>query len=63
MVYSPSFQALPLRAKRHLYRRLWQVVSGEDVSPEFKSISVETRAAIRDILLETKKDLPAYWRL
>ncbi len=63
MVYSPSFQALPLRAKRHLYRRLWQVLSGEDVSPEFKSLSAETRAAIRDILLETKKDLPAYWRL
>ena len=63
MVYSPSFQALPLRAKRHLYRRLWQVLSGEDVSPEFQSLSVETRTALRDILLATKKDLPAYWRL
>ncbi|MSU36397.1 MAG: hypothetical protein EXS36_15130 [Pedosphaera sp.] len=63
MVYSPSFDALPLRAKRHLYRRLWEVLSGEDVSPEFKSLSAETRAGIRDILVQTKKDMPAYWRL
>jgi hypothetical protein len=63
MVYSPGFEALPLRARRHLYRRLWDVLSGEDASGEFKSLSTETRAAIRDILVQTKKDLPAYWRL
>jgi hypothetical protein len=39
------------------------VLSGEDVSPEYKSISAETRGAIRDILMQTKKDLPVYWRL
>jgi len=63
MVYSPSFEALPLRARRHLYHRLWDVLSGEDASGEFKSLSAETRASIRDILVQTKKDLPAYWRL
>lgn len=63
MVYSPSFQALPQRARRHVYHRLWQVISGEDTSPEFKSLSAETRTAIREILVQTKKDLPAYWRL
>lgn len=63
MVYSPSFEALPLRAKRHLYHRLWDVLSGEDASGDFKSLPAGTRAAIRDILVRTKKDLPAYWRL
>jgi hypothetical protein len=63
MVYSPSFDALPQRARRHLYHRLWEVLAGEDTSGEFKSLSLETRAAIRDILVQTKKDLPAYWRL
>ena len=63
MVYSPSFEALPLRARRHLYRRLWDVLAGEDASGEFKSLSPETRAVIRDILVQTKKDLPAYWQL
>ena len=63
MIYSPSFEALPLRARRHLYRRLWDVLAGEDSSGEFKSLSAETRASIRDILVQTKKDLPTYWRL
>lgn len=63
MVYSPSFEALPLRARRHLYRRLWDVLAGGDATGEFKALSAEARATIREILLQTKKDLPAYWRL
>src|SRR5262249_27100636 len=39
MIYSPSFDALPLRAKRHLYHRLWEVLSGEDKSADFKLLS------------------------
>lgn len=63
MVYSPSFETLPLRARRQLYRRLWDVLAGEDASGEFKSLTAEARMAIRDILVQTKKDLPANWRL
>ncbi len=63
MVYSPSFETLPLRARRQLYRRLWEVLAGEDVSGEYKSLTAETRAAIRAILVQTKTDLPAVWRL
>ncbi len=63
MVYSPSFEALPLRARRHLYRRLWDVLAGVDETGEFKSLSAETRTTIREILVQTKKELPAYWRL
>lgn len=63
MVYSPSFETLPVRARRHLYRRLGDVLAGEDASGDFKSLTAETRTAIRDILVQTKKDLPANWRL
>ena len=63
MVYSPSFETLPLRARRHLYRRLWEVLAGEDASDEYQSLTAESRAAIRAILMQTKKDLPATWRL
>ena len=63
MIYSPSFEALPLRARRHLYHRLWEVLSGEDASAGFKSLPAGTRATLRDILAQTKRDLPAYWRL
>jgi hypothetical protein len=63
MIYSPSFDALPLPARRHLYRRLWQILSGEDTSPDYQNLSAATRTAIRDILTETKNDLPVYWQL
>lgn len=63
MIYSSGFEALPPRAKRHLYHRLWEVLSGQDASGGFKALTPETRTAIREILVQTKKDLPAYWRL
>jgi len=63
MIYSPSFAALPIRARRHLYRRLHEVLLGEDTSTEHQSLSADTRKAIREILIETVKDLPVDWRL
>lgn len=63
MIYSPSFDALPLRARRHLYRRLWNILTGAEPAPGPRLAEPEARATIRDILLETKKDLPVYWRL
>lgn len=63
MIYSPTFEALPAEARKHFYRRLWDILDGQDRSPEFASLTPESRRAIREILIETKKDLPAYWRL
>ena len=63
MVYSPSFEGLPPRATKHLYRRLWDILAGDDKSTAFQKLSAGDRVVIRDILLQTKKDLPAYWRL
>lgn len=63
MIYSPSFDALPVRARRHFYRRLWDILAGEDTTGEFTRLTPESRQAVREILLDTRKDLPAYWRL
>ena len=63
MIYSSSFKTLPLEARQHVYRRLWDILDGQDRSPEFAKLSPESRTAIREILIATKKDLPAYWRL
>jgi len=62
MVYSKAFNALPAPAKRLIYQRLWQVLTGRDESPEFSRLTTEDRQAILEILLATKSDLPAYWR-
>ena len=63
MIYSPTFDSLPSAAKKHLYRRLWDILSDEKEAGEFARLSVETKRAIKEILSATKPDLPVYWRL
>ncbi|MFO1499187.1 MAG: hypothetical protein U1G07_12460 [Verrucomicrobiota bacterium] len=63
LIYSPSFQGLPAGAKLHLWRRLAQILAGEDKSPDFQKIPPQTKQAIQQILTETHPDLPAFWRL
>jgi hypothetical protein len=62
MIYSEAFDQLPDPVRERVYRRLFQVLSGEDQSPAFSKLSAEDRRNIRQILLETKPGLPDYWR-
>jgi hypothetical protein len=62
LIYSAAFNHLPEPAKARLYQRLGEILNGQDTSPDFQKLAPETRLAIREILLETKPDLPAYWR-
>jgi hypothetical protein len=50
MIYSPAFDALPPIAKDQVYERMWEKLKGLD-----------GRAAV-EILLDTKRDLPDYFR-
>jgi len=56
LIYSPSFDGLPAPAKQHIYRRLREVLSGEDASKDFANLSEADRKNILEILLETKPD-------
>jgi len=56
LIYSEGFDALPPRVKEYVYRRLREVLSGKDQRPEFAHITAEDRAAILEILSETKGD-------
>ena len=63
LIYSPAFDALPPRAKDPIYRRLWEVLSGEEQAPEYRSaLSLADRQSIVEILRDTKKDLPPYFQ-
>jgi hypothetical protein len=62
LIYSEAFDALPAPAKDRIYQRLWEILSGKDGSKAYSRLSQEDRHAIRDILLETKADLPDYWK-
>ena len=62
LIYSDAFNRLPAAAQEVVYRRLWEVLQGQDKDPAFAKLKPETRRAILEILVETKPDLPAYWR-
>jgi hypothetical protein len=59
LIYSEDFDAIPSPAKDYIYRRLFEVLSGKDQSPEFSSLTNEDRRSILEILLATKHGLPA----
>ena len=62
MIYSDAFDALPAAAKDQVYRRLWQVLSGQDKDVRYAVLSAADRQAIVEILRDTKKDLPDYFK-
>ncbi len=62
LIYSKSFEALPDKIQEHIYKRLWDILTGKDELPEFSRISAKSRRAILEILAETKQGLPAYWK-
>jgi len=62
LIYSEAFDALPQKLRETLYQRLWEILTGQDTSPAFARIPAENRRAIIEILIETKKELPSYWK-
>jgi hypothetical protein len=63
LIYSPAFDALPRGAKDAIYRRLWEVLSGQERAERYRSaLSLADRQSIFEILRDTKKDLPRYFQ-
>lgn len=62
LIYSEAFDGLPDEAKGYIYRRLFEVLSGQDRSKQYATLAPADRQNIIAILLDTKKGLPAYWR-
>jgi hypothetical protein len=62
LIYSDSFDSLPEPAKSYVYHRLLEILTGENKSSDFASLSEQDRRAILEILLATKAGLPEEWR-
>jgi hypothetical protein len=60
MIYSVAFDGLPDAVRDRVYRRLYEVLMGQDRSVRFAGIEPEERRAILEILSETKA-LPSWW--
>ena len=62
MVYSEAFDSMPNLVRERVYQRLYDVLTEKDTSPKFARLSSDDRRNIREILVDTKPGLPAYWR-
>ena len=62
MIYSEAFDGMPEAARERIYRRLFDVLTDREKSARYAGLSTEDRRAILDILRDTKKGLPEYWK-
>jgi hypothetical protein len=62
MIYSELFDQMPEIARQHVYRRLYDVLTGKDPSAVYRRLSSEDRRAVIDIVRDTRKNLPEYWK-
>jgi hypothetical protein len=62
LIYSPAFDSLPDMFRAQVYRRLFDILTTESPGKDFQGIAMETRRVIFEILLETKPNLPKYFR-
>jgi hypothetical protein len=62
LIYSTAFDALNAMALDAVYRRLWQVLSGQISGKPYARLSADDRTAVVEILRETKNNLPEFFR-
>jgi hypothetical protein len=62
MIYSTAFDELPGSAREAIYERMWQVLSGHVSGERYARIPAAERQAVVEILRDTKRDLPQYFR-
>jgi hypothetical protein len=62
LIYSPAFDALPRAVNDYVLKRIWDVLTGKDMSPDFSHLTAADRRVILEILLDSKPHLPSYWK-
>ena len=62
MIYSLAFDSLPTQARDAIYKRMWQILSGEEKGARYSRLPLADRQAVVEILRETKSSLPEYFR-
>jgi hypothetical protein len=62
MIYTEAFDGLPREALEAIYQRMWRILSGAERGKKYARFSLADRRATVEILRETKKGLPVYFR-
>jgi hypothetical protein len=61
MIYTAAFDGMPDVVRERVYRRLYDVLTGQDKSKTFAAIAPADREAVLEIVRATKTNLPKYW--
>jgi hypothetical protein len=62
LIYSEAFAQLPTVMQEYVYQQMHDVLTERHYGGGFAHLSAGDRQALLEILRETKKDLPDYWR-
>lgn len=62
MIYTQAFDNLPGEVREAIFHRMWQILSGQEADKRYARLSLSDRAAVVDILRETKHGLPVYFK-
>ena len=62
LIYSESFDALPDIIRETIYRRMYDILTGEIDEDTYLYLTNSKTRAIIEILKETKPGLPEYWK-
>ena len=62
MIYSAAFDNMPSDVRERVYKRLHEILTGQDRSGKFAKLSAEDRKSILEIVADTKTNLPEDWR-
>ena len=62
LIHSDAFAALPAESKNYIYQRLWEILTAKKAPEGFEHLSDDDRGNIRQILIDTLPNLPAYWK-
>ena len=62
LIYSDAFDSLPKPAREYVYRRLLDVLTGRDQSPDFARLTAKDRKDVLEILLATKPAVQEAWK-
>ena len=61
LIYSDAFDQLPKESRELIYQKLFDILTGKDDRADWQRLSLSNKSAIREILAQTKTNLPAYW--
>jgi hypothetical protein len=62
MIYSEAFDGMPEYDRERIWRRVYDVLTGQDTGKPFGRLSAEDRKAVLEIVRSTKSGLPDYWK-